>query len=182
MRYGSIGGPEYEVPQSRLYCPCINVALCPTALQCICRVIRRSSVTMKAHTYYVIFGRPPIAGKLPPSPWRRHCQRSTVETVTLCCVISHAVRRLVREEPALQLLIGRITGSSCSSSGAWMHYAARGGRANALQMRYGFRCFGVRSLAYLDPSSGRVVGRQRPPSCRRRTSPNVRRFSFYRPR
>ena len=38
VRYGSIGGLEYEVPQSRLYCLCINVALCSTALQCICRV------------------------------------------------------------------------------------------------------------------------------------------------
>ena len=55
VRYGSIGGLEYEVPQSRLYCLCINVALCSTALQCICRVIRRSSMTMKAHTYYIIF-------------------------------------------------------------------------------------------------------------------------------
>ena len=55
-------------------CLCINVALCATALQCICRVIRRSSMTMKAHTYYIIFGRPPIGGKLPPSPWRRHWQ------------------------------------------------------------------------------------------------------------
>jgi len=27
LRYGSIGGLEYEVPQSRLYCLCINVAL-----------------------------------------------------------------------------------------------------------------------------------------------------------
>ena len=27
MRYGSIGGLEYEVPQSRMYCLCINVAL-----------------------------------------------------------------------------------------------------------------------------------------------------------
>jgi len=35
VRYGSIGGLEYEVPQSRLYCLCINVALCSTALQCI---------------------------------------------------------------------------------------------------------------------------------------------------
>ena len=25
-------------------------------------------MTMKAHTYYVIFGRPPIGGKLPPVP------------------------------------------------------------------------------------------------------------------
>ena len=66
VRYGSIGGLEYEVPQSRLYCLYINVALCSTALQCICRVIRRSSKTMKAHTYYIIFGRPPIAGKLLP--------------------------------------------------------------------------------------------------------------------
>jgi len=51
VRYGSIGGLEYEVPQSRLYCLCINVALCSTALQCICRVIRRRSMPMKAHTY-----------------------------------------------------------------------------------------------------------------------------------
>ena len=49
VRYGSIGGLEYEVPLSRLYCLCINVALCSTALQCVCRVIRRSSMTMKAH-------------------------------------------------------------------------------------------------------------------------------------
>jgi len=59
-------GLEYEVPQSRLYCLCINVALCSTALQCICRVKRRSSMTMKAHTYYIIFGRPPIGGSFPP--------------------------------------------------------------------------------------------------------------------
>ena len=68
VRYGSIGGLEYEVPQSRLYCLCINVALCSTALQCICRVIRRSSMTMKAHTFYIISGRPPIGGKLLPPP------------------------------------------------------------------------------------------------------------------
>ena len=68
VRYGSMGGLEYEVPQSRLYCLCINVTLCSTALQYICRVIRRSSMKMKAHTYYIIFGRPPIGGKLPPLP------------------------------------------------------------------------------------------------------------------
>jgi len=34
----------------------------------ICRVIRRSSITMKAHAYYIIFRRPPIGGKLPPFP------------------------------------------------------------------------------------------------------------------
>jgi len=67
VRYGSIGGLEYDVPQSRLYCLCINVALCSTALRCICRVIRRSSMTMKADTYYIIFRRPPMRGKLPPS-------------------------------------------------------------------------------------------------------------------
>jgi len=34
-----------------------------------CRVIRRSSMTMKAHTYCIIFGRPPIGGSFPlPSP------------------------------------------------------------------------------------------------------------------
>jgi len=68
VRYGSIGGLEYEVPQSRLYCLCINVALCSTALQCICRVRRRSSMTVKAHTYCIIFGRPPMGGELPPFP------------------------------------------------------------------------------------------------------------------
>jgi len=74
VRYGSIGGLEYEVPQSRLYCLCINLALCSTALQCICRVMRSSSMTMKAHTYYIIFGRPPIRGGASPlSTWRRHC-------------------------------------------------------------------------------------------------------------
>ena len=83
MKYGSIGGLEYEVSQSRLYCLCINVALCSTALQCICRVIRRSSVTMKAHTYYIIFGRPPIGGGASPLPppggasGRQHMKRTT---------------------------------------------------------------------------------------------------------
>ena len=58
VRCGSIGGLEYEVPQSRLFCLCINVALCSTALQCICRVIRRSSMTMKAHTHTHPFNGP----------------------------------------------------------------------------------------------------------------------------
>jgi len=79
VRYGSIGGLEYEVPlQSRLYCLCINVALCSTTLQCICRVIRRSSVTMKAHTYYIIFGRPPIRGEAFPLPLAAPLTRRTV--------------------------------------------------------------------------------------------------------
>jgi len=77
VRYGSIGGLEYEVHQSQLYCLCINVALCSTALQCICRVKRRSSMTMKAHTYYIIFGRPPIGGSFPLPRWRRHWPKVT---------------------------------------------------------------------------------------------------------
>ena len=41
-------------------------------------------MTMKAHTYYIIFGRPPIGGEAsPPSPWRRHC-------VDLPVVLFHA--------------------------------------------------------------------------------------------
>jgi len=56
VRYGSIGGLEYEVPQKLTH-----------LLQCIGRVIRSSSMTMKAHAYYIIFGRPPIGGgSLPP--------------------------------------------------------------------------------------------------------------------
>jgi len=68
VRYGSIGGLEYEVPQSRFYCLCINVALWSTALQCICRVIRKSSTTMKAHTYYIIFWTSTIGGSFPLPP------------------------------------------------------------------------------------------------------------------
>ena len=100
VRYGPIGGLEYEVPQSRLYCPFINVALCSTALQCICRVIRRSSVTMKARTYYIIFGRPPIGGKLPPSPpggatatdsgVARNCRQGVRESVAFLSVHSRS--------------------------------------------------------------------------------------------
>jgi len=44
-------------------------------------------MTMKAHTYYVIFGRPPIGGKLPPPPWRRHWVRGR-------CVRSGSVGRV----------------------------------------------------------------------------------------
>ena len=70
VRYASIGVLEYEVPQSRLYCLCINVALCSTAF-----VVWYEEGTMKAHTYYIIFGRPPIGGSFLLSPWRRHCSR-----------------------------------------------------------------------------------------------------------
>jgi len=67
VRYGSTGGLEYEVRQSRLYCLFINVALCSTALQCICRVIRRRFMTMKAHTLHN-FWTSTHRGKLPPPP------------------------------------------------------------------------------------------------------------------
>jgi len=90
VRYGSIGSLECEVPQSQLYCLCINVALCSTTLQCICRVIRRSSMTMNAHTYYIIFGRPPIRGKLPP-PWQRHCVWSEGQIVCIRSSWCHCI-------------------------------------------------------------------------------------------
>ena len=71
VRYGSIGGLEYEVPQKLTH-----------LLQCICRVIRSSSMTMKAHTYYIIFGRPPIGGKLPP--WWCHCMEVGIKLKFVC--------------------------------------------------------------------------------------------------
>jgi len=69
VRYGSIGGLEYEVPQKLThYC--------------------------SAHTYYIFFGRPPIGGKLAPSPlWRRHCiglraQCDICDYHVSCCGVS----------------------------------------------------------------------------------------------
>ena len=59
---------EYEDPQSRLYCLCINVALCSTALQCICPVIRRSSMTMKAHILHNFWTSTHRGGASSPSP------------------------------------------------------------------------------------------------------------------
>ena len=65
---GSIGGLEFEVPQSRLYCLCINVAHCSTALQCICRVIPKkfhdNESTHILHNFWTSTHR----GKLPSSP------------------------------------------------------------------------------------------------------------------
>jgi len=66
---------EYEDPQSRLYCLCINVALCSTALQCICPVIRRSSMTMKAHILHNFWTSTHRGEASSPSPWRRHCPK-----------------------------------------------------------------------------------------------------------
>ena len=94
VRCGSIGGLEYEVPQSRLYCLCINVALCSTALQCICHVKRRSSMTMKAHTYYIIFGRPPIGGSFPLATPLLSC----VHEHNLRCIAYKTIRTIVSRE------------------------------------------------------------------------------------
>ena len=69
MRYGSIGGLEYEVPPVPVVLSVYQRGSLLDGLAMYCRVIRRSSMTMKAHTYYIIFGRPPIGGKassLPP--------------------------------------------------------------------------------------------------------------------
>ena len=85
-------GSEYEVSQSRLYCLCINVAPCSTAVQCICRVIRRSFMTMKAHTYYIIFGHPPIGGSFPLSPLAApliHTVEADATQTRQCCRVWH---------------------------------------------------------------------------------------------
>ena len=65
MRYGSIGGGSRvrSPPEADTF----TAVHSEFAGFGICLVLRRSSMTMKAHTYYVIFGRPPIGGKLPPS-------------------------------------------------------------------------------------------------------------------
>ena len=60
VRYGSIGGPEYEVPQSQLYCQRGSL-LDGLAMYLSCD--RKKFHDMKAHTYYIIFGRPPIGGR-----------------------------------------------------------------------------------------------------------------------
>ena len=69
MRYGSIGGLEYEVPQKLTH-----------LLQYIGNLwglvrydfnglaVYLSFRTFITHTYYIIFGRLPIGGKLPPPP------------------------------------------------------------------------------------------------------------------
>ena len=56
VRYGSIGGLEYEFTQSRLYCLCINVALLDGLAMYL------SCDTKKFHdneSTHIIFGRPP---------------------------------------------------------------------------------------------------------------------------
>ena len=56
-------------------------------------------MTMKAHTYYIIFGRPPIGGKLPPSPlaaplvngliliFAQRTGLQSVEPISLCATL-----------------------------------------------------------------------------------------------
>ena len=65
VRYGSIRRLEYEVVLSVYQRGSLLDGLAMYLSCVVHRVIRRSSMTMKAHTYYIIFGRPPIAGKLP---------------------------------------------------------------------------------------------------------------------
>ena len=63
------GGLEYEVPQSRLYCLCINVALCSTALQCICRDTKKfhdNESTHILHNFWTSTHRGEASAPLPP--------------------------------------------------------------------------------------------------------------------
>ena len=46
-------------------------------------------MTMKAHTYYIIFGRPPIKGKLPPSPGGA----TAAQYMTDCCIHTSDIAR-----------------------------------------------------------------------------------------
>ena len=98
-------------PQSRLYCLCINVALCSTALRCICRVIRRSSMTMKAHTYYINFGRPPIGGKLLPFP-----PGGATACVGVCCTYRALA---LQQAGGGEATAGHCAGTSRHSSSSW---------------------------------------------------------------
>ena len=72
VRYGSIGGLEYAVPQSRLYCLCINVAVCSDGLamylSCDTKKFRDNESTHILHNFWTSTHR----GKLSPSPWWRH--------------------------------------------------------------------------------------------------------------
>ena len=56
VRYGVYRGSRVRSPPVPVVLSVyqFDVALCSTALQCICHVTRRSSMTMKAHTYYII--------------------------------------------------------------------------------------------------------------------------------
>ena len=134
MRYGSIGGLEYEIPQSRLYCLCINMALCSTDLQCICRVIRRSSMTMKHtqyNTYYIIFGRPPVGGKKPFIPWRRYlrvCSRVSGMMMQYLVDQLGLLRHYAFRRAAGGLYLGGGSRTSDTSSGAYSPYTARNRR------------------------------------------------------
>jgi len=84
VRYGSIGGLEHEVPQSRLYYLCINVALLDGLA-------------------IVIFGRPPIGGSFPPFPLAAPLIRSTLQPAVCRFATSPPRRRLL---PALHMTTG----------------------------------------------------------------------------
>ena len=73
VRYGSVGGLEYKVPQSRLYCLCINVSLCSTALvylSCDTKKFHDNESTHILHNFWTSTHRGEAS---PLPPWRRHC-------------------------------------------------------------------------------------------------------------
>jgi len=68
VRYGSTGGLEYEVPQSRLYCLCINVALLDGLamyLSCDTKKFHDNESTHILHTFWTSIHRGEAS---PPSP------------------------------------------------------------------------------------------------------------------
>ena len=122
MRYR---GSRERSPQSRLYCLCINVALCSTALQCICRVIRRSSMTMKAHTYYINFGRPPIRGKLLPFP-----PGGATACVGVCCTYRALA---LQQAGGGEATAGHCAGTSRHSSSSWQPSSSSSSRRRTMR-------------------------------------------------
>jgi len=69
VRYGSIGGLEYEVPQSRLYCLCINAALLDGLamyLSCDTKKFHYNESTHILHNFWTSTHRGE-ASPLPPS-------------------------------------------------------------------------------------------------------------------
>ena len=64
VRYGSIGGLEYEVPQSRLYCLCIKLDGLAIYLSCDTKKCHDNESTHILHNFWTSTHR----GELPPSP------------------------------------------------------------------------------------------------------------------
>jgi len=68
VRYGSIGGLEYEVPQSRLYCPCINVALLDGLAMYLSCDTKKFHDNESTHILHNFLTSTHSGEKLPPSP------------------------------------------------------------------------------------------------------------------